>query len=134
MLVLRNRIVGVFIAVVGLVFFAVGGYLIVSSTWHTTTATATACRANFTGTGSPRHVQNVCDVTWTDGGTRRTGSVTFSGSANVALGQPFPVHVNGDQVALPAPAWVRYGTLGLGAVLLAAGLRLALRRPRTTPV
>jgi hypothetical protein len=128
-LLLRNRIAGTVISLVGLIFLAVGAYLLVTAGWKTTTATVTACRSGYTGTGTGRHIQDVCQVTWTDGGATRDGSVGFGGRANVGPGQTLSVHVNGGQVALPSPLWVRLGTLGVGLVALVAGLLLAFRRP-----
>jgi hypothetical protein len=129
-LLLRNRFAGVVIALVGLIFVAVGGFLFVSAGWQPATATATSCHSSFTGTGSKRHIQRACQVTWSDGGVAHTGSLTFGGGRSVTVGQQFPVRVHGDQVALPSALWVRVGTLGLGVVLLGGGLLLALRRLR----
>jgi haloacetate dehalogenase len=44
LLLLRNRIAGAVIALVGLIFTTVGVYLMVSAGWQTTTATVTSCR------------------------------------------------------------------------------------------
>jgi len=74
-------------------------------------ATATSCHTSTTGSGtgtgtrirSGRRTQQVCEVTWNDGGV----------------------------VALPSSSWVRVGTLALGVVLLSGGLVLALRRRPT---
>jgi hypothetical protein len=127
---LRNRVAGTVLALVGLIFLVVGGYLTVSSGWGTASATATACEARSTGTGSGRHRASVCQVTWAYAGATHDGSVTFSGGSAHYPGESFPVNVNGDQVALPSPLWARIGTLAVGAVALAGGLVLALRRPR----
>ena len=130
MLLLRNRIAGTVLALVGLIFLAVGAYLMVSAGWGTATATASSCQARMTGTGSARHPQSVCQVTWVDAGVTHDGSVTFSGARAHYPGESFAVHVHGDQVALPSPLWARLGTLGVGAAALAGGPVLALRRPR----
>lgn len=129
MLQLRNRIAGTVLALVGLIFLVVGGYLTVSSGWGTATATATSCGGSYVGAGSGRHRQTICQVTWGDGGTTHDGSVTFSGGGPHYPGETFEVRVNGDQVALPSPLWARIGTLAVGAVALVGGLVLALRRP-----
>jgi hypothetical protein len=137
-LLLRSRAVGVVIALVGLIFAATGVYLFVSAGWQPATATATSCHTSTTGSGtgigtrnrSGRRTQQVCEVTWNDGGVVRTGSLT-SGGKSMTVGQPFPVRVHGDEVALPSSLWVRVGTLALGVVLLGGGLVLALRRRPT---
>jgi hypothetical protein len=126
---LRNRIVGGFIAAVGLVFLAVGVYLLITSGWATATATVTSCQSRIAGTGSSRHSESVCQVTWTDAGVAHAGSVTMAGRA-VGAGRTLSVRVHGDQVALPSPLWVRLGTLGVGLAAVTGGLVLALRRPR----
>lgn len=130
MLLLRNRIAGTVLALVGLIFLAVGAYLMVSSGWGMATATVTSCQARLTGNGTGRHSASVCQVTWDDAGATHDGSVTFSGGGAHYPGESLPVRVHGDQVALPAPLWARLGTLGVGAAALAGGLVLALRRPR----
>jgi hypothetical protein len=127
---LRNRIAGTVLALVGLIFLVVGGYLVVSAGWGTATATATSCGGSYVGTGTGRHRQTICQVTWDDGGRTHDGSVIFSGRSAHYPGESFEVHVDGDQVALPSPLWARIGTLAVGAVALAGGLVLALRRPR----
>ncbi len=133
MLRLRNRIVGIFLTVFGAIFIAVGVFMTVSGGWTTTTATAGGCVLRFDETGNtPGHRQthDDCQVTWVDSGVTHTGLLNTQQN-NVHPGQTFTVKVSGDNVTLPSPLWARLGTLGIGAVAVAGGLTLALRRPRS---
>jgi hypothetical protein len=128
---LRNRIAGAVMAVIGLIFLIVGAYLMVSSTWGTATATATSCQGQILHTGSSRRSQIVCQATWTDAGVQHSGSVTFPGTHGPGVGGTFTANVHGDQMSLPTPLWARLVTIAVGAVLLAVGLLLSFRRRPT---
>jgi hypothetical protein len=133
---LRNRIVGIVLTAVGAVFLIVGVFMMISSGWTTTTATAGSCLLHGQTTGSSHTTQvytDYCQMTWVDAGVTHTGMLD-TGKTNVHPGQTFTVKVSGDSIAMPAPLWYRLVTLGVGVVAVAGGLTLALRRTRSEPL
>jgi hypothetical protein len=130
---LRGRIAGIFLTVIGAIFLIIGVFMMVSAGWTTTTATADGCvlRINTTqGNSSHLSTHDDCQMTWVDGGVTHTGLLNTQRN-NVHPGQVFTVKVSGDNIALPSPLWARWGTLGVGALAVAGGLTLALRRSRS---
>jgi hypothetical protein len=132
--ILRGRLVGVALALVGLVFTIVGIALVATANWTTVEGTvAGQCQARFTGTvGSPgRHVQHICPVTWTYAGATHTAPVTLNQKRALYPGTRLTLQVSGDSATEPSPTWVRVGILVLGILLLAGGVLVLLRSRRS---
>jgi hypothetical protein len=135
-MLLRGRFIGVVLALVGLIFTIVGIALVATAGRTTVEGTVTGpCQSHVTGTaaGAPgrrRHVQQVCELTWTDAGSTHTASVTFDTQQALYPGTHRAIQVSGDSATQPSPTWVRVGTLILGVLLLAGGVLVFLRDGR----
>jgi hypothetical protein len=134
-MLLRGRIVGGFVALVGLIFTIVGVGLLATAGWTHTHATVVGqCSTRLSGSGSGRTVQQTCAVTWQDAGVSHTGQLTVSQNTPIYPGSVLDVQAHGDNVAQPSPMWIRVGTLILGLVLVATGLIVIFRAGRTRRV
>ncbi len=124
---LFRRVGGIVAALVGLVMLVVGGVTTVSRTWPLVTATVQSCTVvmdRATNHSSTAHQH--CVVTWPGG----SGTVDFAGRASHSVGESVRLRVHGQTAVEDSPPWVGYGVLALGALLVAAGLYVAIRRPR----
>jgi hypothetical protein len=131
---LRNRIVGIVLTAVGGVFLIVGVFMMISSGWKTTTATAGSCVLQSRTTGASQTARvytDYCEMTWIDAGVTHTGMLD-TGQTNVHPGETFTARVSGDSIAMPSPLWYRLVILVVGVVAVGGGLTLALRRPGPT--
>lgn len=126
-LALRNRVIGGFVALVGLIFTVVGVGLVATANWKTADGTVVSCQARFVGSGGSRHTQQDCVMTWEDGGATHSATVSFGASNSMYPGTHRTIQVHGNSAEDPSPMWVRVGTLVLGLVLLITGLVIALR-------
>jgi hypothetical protein len=128
---LAKRVIGVFLAIIGLIFTLVGYQLVVSQTWDKATAIVQSCVAHSTHTGSTGtgHVSQDCKVTWRDDAGNHTATVIF-GNKPVTNGQTQLVRVHGTQAVLPTPAWEGYVALGAGLLLIVGGVFLMMRSRR----
>jgi len=81
------------------------------------------------GSGTSRHVNQVCDITWSADGTSHTASVNL-GPGPYDAGQAVEVRVNGHDARPVDPAWQGYGGVGVGVLLfgVAAYIGIAARR------
>jgi len=128
---LAKRVIGVFLAVIGLIFLLVGYQLVLSQTWDKATGIVQSCVAHSTHTGSTGtgHVSQDCKVTWGDDAGNHTATVIF-GNKPVTNGQTQVVRVHGTQAVLPTPAWEGYVGLGAGVLLVVGGVFLVMRSRR----
>ena len=128
---LAKRVIGVFLAVIGLIFAIVGYQLVLSQTWDKATGIVQSCVPHSTHTGSTGtgHVSQNCKVTWGDNAGNHTATVIF-GAKPITNGQTQVIRVHGTQAVLPTPAWEGYVALGGGLLLIVGGVFLVMRSRR----
>jgi hypothetical protein len=136
---LLHRAGGILIALIGVIALIVGIVLMVSQSWASATGAIRSCQVQLVnprgvgtshGTGATYH--QTCVVTWTSGGTQRTGSLSTAGHP-FSSGQAVALRVHGNQVVEATPRWEGYVTAAVGLVLLVGGAvfaRRAWRRSR----
>jgi len=121
-----RRLAGGIIAAVGLIFLIIGILFMIGRSWPTATGTVGQCvmSTTYSGANHSRTQHDECTVTWTYQGRQHTTSIDFG--ARHAAGQPVTLRVHGNQAIEDTPGWVSAIMLGVGIVLLLAGLGLAL--------
>lgn len=129
---LNFRFFSVLLALVGLVFTIIGVVLVSTADWKTAQATVVGqCDYQTTGTGSNRQRQQVCTMSWEDGGVTHTSRVTFTRSQPIYSGSTATLQVHGNSAAEPTPTWLRFVVLILGLVMLVSGVITFARSGRS---
>jgi hypothetical protein len=120
MVKLFHRLGFILIAIVGLIFLVVGGWLLVSQSWDQASGTVGQCQTRTVHTQPGKttsRVEQVCDVTWAAGGSSHTATITM-GQTGVVPGEIVDLRVLGETAVLATPMWMGVGSAGLGIVLI----------------
>ena len=129
------------VAILGFVFLMYGLVNLRTQAWAHATGVVGHCTAQTVkGSGTSRHVNQVCDVTWSADGPSHAATVNL-GAGQYRAGQAVELRVNGDEARPDDPAWLGYGGVGVGVLLFgtAAYIGIAARRatrraaPQSTP-
>jgi hypothetical protein len=127
-----SRLASIAIGAVGLLFFVVGVFSLLSQGWTPVTGTVGACtqRVAHNGTSS-RTTTYTCDVAWQAAGRTHTSSVGM-GAGRAYAGQSVPLRVHGDNVAIQTPWWIGAGETALGSLLVSIAVVRVIRQRRRT--
>ena len=124
-----RRVAPILVALVGLVFLASGGGLLVSQGWSHATGTVGECSTRLDRTGSSSRTVQTCVVTWDAGGRGHSADIAVATPVR-RPGDKIDLRVDGDRAAEASPTWAGAASTGVGVILLAVAGVLLMRSRR----